>query len=226
MPKALNINLGQRFGQLVVIERANNVPKARNIMWSCKCDCGNMTTVAASNLGRTLSCGCLAIDTARALLTGNTNNRTHNMSHTDEHNIWCAMQNRCTNPNAPKYKNYGERGIKICDRWQDFSNFYADMRNRPSKKHSIDRIDNDGNYEPGNCRWVTNIVQSRNKSTNKVVELNGIKLCIVEWCEVMGIRRGKIYEMTKTGRTKNKSRSIEEVLNILYKRFLDNQSVS
>ena len=100
--------------------------------------------------------------------------KTHLQSHTPEHNTWLEMRRRCADPSRNNYATHGGRGIKVCDRWQRFENFYADMGARPSKRHSIDRIDNDGNYEPGNCRWATRREQNLNKRNNVVITAFGV----------------------------------------------------
>lgn len=98
---------------------------------------------------------------------------SHGMSYTPEHNTWCEIHRRCYDPKRDSYKTHGARGIKVCARWADFENFFADMGERPSRDHSIDRIDNDGNYEPSNCKWSTNSEQNLNKRTNLIVTAFG-----------------------------------------------------
>ena len=203
MPKILDL-AGKTFGRLSVIERVY-VPKAHNVMWRCKCECGNETIAAAANIGKTtFSCGCLAREAARNLLTGNTYQRTHNSSQTTEYRIWSKMRDRCLNPNNPKYHRYGGRGITICKRWlDDFESFRSDMGMRPPGL-SVDRIDNDGNYEPSNCHWGTSGEQSRNKSTNNVVTIDSKSMCIADWCHALDVPRWKPYEMCRaTGSKRN-----------------------
>jgi hypothetical protein len=222
MPKILDIK-DMRFGRLLVIERTK-VSGARNVMWRCLCDCGNKTIAAAANIGKTtFSCGCLAKETAKELLSGNTYARTHNMSHTPEHDAWSGIQQRCYNPNHHKYPIYGGRGITVCKRWLDsFDSFYADMGARPSPKHSIDRFpNNDGNYEPNNCQWRTNKQQSRNRRTNVFVEIDGTNLCLVDWYARLGIPPWKATEMVRAGRGKYprppECATIEEAVRKLYR---------
>lgn len=102
---------------------------------------------------------------------------------------WSGMLNRCKNPSARCYNRYGGRGIIVCERWQDsFENFLADMGRKPTPRHSLDRIDNDGNYEPSNCRWATPSEQQRNRADNRIVQVDGIKMLLVDACERYGIR--------------------------------------
>jgi hypothetical protein len=138
---------GLRFGRLTVLHRAGDGLPVR---WLSRCDCGIEKVVAGSKLrsGNTQSCGCLQQE-MRIL-----RNTRHGLSRTRTHNIWLAMRRRCSRPDQPNYKWYGGRGIRVCDRWQSFANFLADMGECP-EGYELDRINGDGNYEPGNCRWVT-----------------------------------------------------------------------
>jgi len=126
---------------------------------------------------------------------------THRLSKTDEYHIWQTMKARCYNPNNHKYKRYGGRGIAVCDRWlQSFENFIADMGKRPSTSHSLDRINNDGDYTPQNCRWATPKEQARNTQTNRLITLNGVTRTLVEWREYYGLSVTQLeYRMYHAG---------------------------
>jgi len=164
--------------------------------WLCKCSCGKVVSVAGSNLNanRCRSCGC-----KKSEYIGD-GHRTHGRSRTSEHGTWCAIKQRCGNPNAGCYPRYGGRGIKVCERWlESFDNFFEDMGPRPSRYHSIDRINNDGNYEPGNCRWATQIVQSHNSTASTNLTLNGETKCIAEWAAQAGIGVKSMYTRLANG---------------------------
>jgi hypothetical protein len=147
---------GQRFGRWQVVRRGEN--KDNRVAWDCICDCGNTGTVDTRRLvkGRSKSCGCLN----REVNTKHGHNPNRGSS--SEYNSWHQMKQRCLNPNDKRYADYGGRGIKICERWLDFNNFLEDMGKKPTPKHSIDRIDVDGDYEPSNCKWSDDYEQQRN----------------------------------------------------------------
>ena len=115
--------------------------------------------------------------------------------------IWIDMHHRCNCTTASVYRYYGGRGIKVCERWNEFSNFLADMGRRPSAEHSIDRENSDGDYEPGNCRWATKQQQMRNTSYNRRLTLNGVTRCVAEWAEVLGISVNTIRKRVYLGYT-------------------------
>lgn len=146
------IESGDRSGRLVAI--APPVPGVRFVQ--CRCDCGMDKTLRLDKWGATLSCGCLARELSSARL------RTHGMSKTRAFRTWTSMLSRCDSPSNPAYRNYGGRGIAVCDRWREFVNFYADMGDPPDGL-SIDRIDNDKGYSPENCRWATPSERTRNR---------------------------------------------------------------
>lgn len=169
---------GVKFGRLTVIKRDDT--KDSKVKWICKCLCGNYKPVYGSYLrsGETESCGCLRKESLIKRSTKHGNAPREGVS--PEHSTWHAIKQRCGNPNHKRYKDYGGRGISICDRWNNsFMDFLSDMGEKPSPKHSIERIDVNKNYEPDNCKWATTLEQARNqrvRSDNKT----GTKG--VHWC--------------------------------------------
>lgn len=177
---------GERFGRLTVRRHAEE-KTGKQHRWWVQCDCGAPEkTVLGSHLtlGRVQSCGCLSRDRLRSSNT--THGLTHRGRHAPEYAIWCAMKARCSNPNRIGWKDYGGRGIRVCDRWSGpdgFANFLADMGPRPSKAHTLDRKNNDGPYDPDNCRWATRREQARNFRRNVRLTYKGETLTLVEWGE-------------------------------------------
>lgn len=165
--------LGRTFGRLTVVElgpMSKPTPKGRQLYkWVCRCSCGGTATVSADNLrsGQTQSCGCLALEAkSKVGLSNATHGHSrHDGSGTPEYRAWLAMRQRCTNPKNQRWKNYGGRGIQVCDLWMNsFEAFLAHVGQRPSPEHSVDRYpNNDGNYEPGNVRWATAAQQAANR---------------------------------------------------------------
>lgn len=174
---------GKKFGRLLVVSMAG-MNSQRTMLWNCVCDCGNNAMVAGTKLrsGHTVSCGCAQRDATRL------SNTTHGMRRMPEYNAWRSMKSRCYKKTNSAYHNYGGRGIEVCERWREsFENFISDMGRRPSAFHSIDRINNNGNYEPGNCHWSTGVAQGNNKRNNRRLEVDGRNMTIAEWARERSI---------------------------------------
>lgn len=195
---------GKRFGRLVVINRApDNVSASgyRTAMWNCVCDCGNNATVRGKSLtgGATMSCGCLRSDRSRLSVT------KHGGYGTRLYAIWISMRQRCLNKNNSAYKNYGGRGITICDEWNDFSSFkkwaedsgYDDSANRGTC--TLDRIDVNGNYTPDNCRWTTMREQSNNRRNSIELYFMGKTMTISDWAKELGVKYCTLWKRYKAG---------------------------
>ena len=188
---------GQTFGVLTVVRRVASARYWRNGIskWVCRCECGREVEVSSFNLveGHRKSCGCKAMELTAKTLS------THGMTKTSIFQKWSSMIMRCKNPKAKNYYLYGGRGIKVCDRWLTFENFYADMGAEPSPHHSVDRINVNGDYEPKNCRWATREQQGRNKRNNRLITINGRTQCTAEWAEESGVSRNTIELRMKRG---------------------------
>ena len=188
-PNAKDIS-GQTFGRLTAIACVGKNSYGLN-HWLCICSCGTETVAMQKTLasGKTRSCGCLA-DELFKINCIDFDTTIHGFSGTVEHKAWKAMHDRCNNPNSHNYLHYGGRGISVCVRWDSFENFYTDMGNRPKSKTSIDRIDNDGDYTPENCRWATQKQQMRKTRNNYIITHAGKTRCLAEWSEVLNVRYG------------------------------------
>lgn len=194
MPKLLDLT-GQRFGRLVVVERAEN--SGRTTRWLCVCECGRNVVVRQPDIksGKTQSCGCAHKEQLAK------RNRTHGLSQTRISRIWRAMKDRCYNPNAQAFQNYGGRGITVCDEWKnDMMSFYTWSIEHGYDDHlSIDRIDVNGNYEPTNCRWVDKKTQANNTRSNHMIEYGGRVQSLSKWSAETGIKPHTIRRRLELG---------------------------
>ncbi len=180
-PSKNPIIAGKRYGTWTAIA-PSDVRKSGHIYWDCLCDCGVQKPVAALHLrsGKSANCGCLKSERFATMA------RTHGQTGTRTHRIWQNMRGRCRNTNLPDYKHYGGRGIAVIERWQIFENFLADMGSAPAGL-SIDRIDNNRGYEPGNCRWATQKEQTRNQRKTVWLTMGDRTLSLPEWAEITGL---------------------------------------
>jgi hypothetical protein len=184
MAKLIDLN-GKRFGRLLVLSYSGSG------RWLCKCVCGTEKVVYGGNLvaGYTQSCGCLHKEIASKICAKVNYKHGHARDNltTKEYNVWSSMIKRCYNENSKYYGHYGARGIKVCDRWlKSFENFYEDMGPCP-KGMSIERIDNNGYYSPGNCKWATSKEQARNRRTNFWIEHEGNSMILKDWAKFFGV---------------------------------------
>lgn len=191
--------IGQRFGHWTVKEKTKNNKGKKAFL--CECDCGNVKLQSSSDLinKKTRSCGCANLSKGK---------KKNSKIYLGERSIikkdhplyaaWLAMKQRCENPSDRKWPRYGARGIKVCSRWQNFAFFVKDMQPRPDGM-SLDRIDNNGNYEPSNCRWATPRTQAQNTRRNIFVKKDGITLCLSEWARRMNVTHSTIKSWVQNG---------------------------
>lgn len=180
-------NIGRRFGRLVIISRVRTSRTGNVVRYLCKCDCGNEKEQWMSSLKAGVdSCGCLTKEKLKNRLT------KHGMAHTRQYKAWAAMKDRCLNNKNQAFPHYGGRGIAVCDRWMEsFDNFICDMGQRPAGM-TLERVDNDKGYEPGNCIWATRKSQQRNRRANVKIEYKGKIVCLSELEEITGVRAATI----------------------------------
>lgn len=182
------IKKGDRFGKLSVIGPAGHICKHRAFLFRCDCGLEKRISLAHAKSGHTTSCGC------KQTLHGHSKKNSSSATYT----TWSSMIARCLNKKTERFPRYGGRGIKVCDRWLDFRNFLADMGEKPEGK-SIDRINNNGNYEPSNCRWATVAEQVSNKSTTRKITFYGKTHTYAEWSRITGIPSSTLYNRVQAG---------------------------
>lgn len=185
------VSPGDVFGRLSVVA-IGKVPGTYRYKAVCRCACGNdafITRLDALIRGATVSCGCYHAEVTR----------THGLSRHPLFSVWRLMMERCFNPKHKPYKNYGGRGITVCKRWQSVTNFVSDMYPTYQPGKEIDRIDNDGNYEPKNCRWVTRKTNCNNRRSTQLIEIGGKTQSISQWAEEYQINAGTVYSRLKRG---------------------------
>lgn len=184
---------GQRFTKLTAISISSFAGRTR---WLCRCDCGEDTDVEASNLirGQVKSCGCHRVEVNRLLHT------SHGLHDTKAYNSWTNIKARTTNPKCKEYKWYGARGIVMCDAWMNsFETFYEHVGDPPDPTYSIDRIDNEKGYEPGNVRWASAKAQNNNRRSNVLIAAHGRSLTASQWSDEIGIKRSTISARIRNG---------------------------
>jgi hypothetical protein len=206
--KRLDISVGDRFGRLVIVsELPLRIRPAggSSRVFLCLCDCGVSKEAELSNLrsGSAKSCGChrrrkpLLVEVKKSEKPSEPN-----LKSLPEYVVWKGIKRRCFNGKHREYANYGGRGIVVCDRWKtSFKAFYEDMGQRPSSEHQIERIDNNGNYEPGNCRWATRAEQNRNRRNNVWLEFDGERLCLKDMAEKYGMTKAILGSRLRAGWT-------------------------
>jgi len=186
---------GLRFGRLLVLERAG-INSHNHPLWLSLCDCGNTKKAQGENLrdGVTKSCGCLSAELSKRRMT------KHGLAKSPVFRAWIMMRQRCTNKSNKSYHNYGGRGIKVCKRWlNSFENFYKDVGSPPSPNHQIDRIDNDGDYTPKNCKWSTQVEQNNNRRSNHFIFACGKRGTIAQFSRLFGIKPATIRRRLSVG---------------------------
>jgi len=195
--RATRYEEGQKIGKCFFI-REGYFNKRRHVFLLCECGKEFENTIPHAKLG--YGCGCKrGQHNVRGQRLRHGNARKN--SETKEYVCWMLFRARCSNPNNKSFKDYGGRGISVCDRWQIFENFLEDMGKKPTPQHSLDRIDVNGNYEPSNCRWATMTEQARNKTTDLILEMDGVSKRMWEWYEIYGVIPRVMKKRLKRGWT-------------------------
>lgn len=200
MPRKLDLS-GKRYGRLIAIRESDKKSKSGHIMWVCQCDCGNKKIVSSTHLvnGAIRSCGCLLRETT--IERNHQEKVKHGMKNTKIYAVWNGMKQRTMNPNSKQYKNYGARGITICDEWRDsFESFYKwSCENGYEENLTIERVNVNGNYEPSNCKWATKKEQANNRRSNRIIEYQGKKLTVSQWADELGIPYARLEKRFEKG---------------------------
>lgn len=187
---------------MIAIDRSDRVAyRSTGTRWKCRCQCGVEKTIAKGSLvsGLTQSCGCYGKERRCEALT--THGHSPSLNQSSEYRSWTCMLTRCSNPHSANYPRYGGKGITVCQQWQNFSIFLADMGLKPTSRHTIDRIDNAKGYSPDNCRWATSAEQSKNRKNTVWVDVNGAKMCLSDACRHLGLKYFTEVWRIRTGRT-------------------------
>lgn len=195
---------GKRYGRLTAIELIIYPKKKKDTFWKCRCECGNETIVFSGHLndGHTVSCGCFHNEQLSKSMRKHGHTTLDGKPRTTpEYRAWHGMRQRCKNKNSPRYSYYGQRGITVCERWDSFQNFLSDMGPNPSRKHSLERMDTNGNYEPSNCKWGTSLEQSNNRRNNRKLEFKGKTMNISQWAREIGLKPERIWDRINNGWT-------------------------
>ncbi len=191
--------VGKKFGKLVV-ERETGERRANAVVWECRCECGTLheATTGLLNQGKVKSCGCLHAESMKVGVAVR-HGASRKGKWTIEYACWSAMKSRCFSKSHVSYEGYGGRGITVCERWLKFDNFLADMGFKPTPDHQIERINNNGNYEPGNCIWVTRKANCRNRRDTVFMTVNGVTKSLQEWAEFLGVKSQTLWARRDRG---------------------------
>lgn len=193
---------GRKFNRITVLKRVEN--RGKNPRYLCLCSCGNYKVIRGDAIlcGETKSCGCYSKEKLFI------RNLKHGLIEIPEYHVWLGMKQRCFNVKTEQYKNYGARGITVCKRWLDsFDNFINDMGRKPTSKHTLERIDVNGNYTYFNCKWATMKEQSNNKTNNRILEYKGVQKTLMQWMSELNLKYTTVlYRL-------NKGWSIEDAFN-------------
>lgn len=190
-----------KFGRLTVVRMMASITKFGRTLSQClcRCDCGVERVFLSQNLLNVKSCGCLKREVARSPKKHGEAGKSSRSYISPEYRCWLGIRSRCLSPTNPRYSYYGGRGITICERWESFENFLADMGRKPSPQHSIERKENDGDYTPDNCKWATKSEQALNRRSSVFIEFEGERLRPHEWSKKLGIPLWKIHQRHSLG---------------------------